>query len=363
MKNFFIALIAFFVCTNVVAMAGLVKVAFESATTEFFPAREWEGQLVSVIVAARNEEAHIHALLAALLRQTHQPLEILLVSDRSTDATEDIVQSYAAYREGWLKLIRVDEVPKGVAPKKYALQRGIRAAAGEALFLTDADCIPPSTWISETLKGFDEKTGVVIGYSPFRKTVERATGKESLFNLFQRYEGLRSAILAAGAVGRGAPYMATGRNLAYRRTAFVEAGGFEPIKHITSGDDDLLLQQIAKRTKWGIKYLISAKTFVETAPQATWTDFLNQKSRHTSAAFYYRWSAIAFLGLYHSINFLMLLCLLPLHLPLSFLMLRHGFKTFAAPEFSAKMFYLEPLYALYSLFQPMLAFRKFSWKA
>ncbi|MBC8042237.1 MAG: glycosyltransferase [Rhizobacter sp.] len=357
MENIYIVATTLYICMNVVALAGLVKIAFESSTEAYFPAKGHEQKSVSVVVAARNEAGHLPSLLTALLGQRHTALEIIIVSDRSTDATDSLVSSVHDPR---VRLIRIDQLPEGLAPKKYALGRGIRASQGEIIFLTDADCTPPPEWISETLKCFDEQTGAVIGYSPYRGALQLR--REPLLSLFQRYECLRTAMLAAGAAGRGAPYMATGRNFAYRRSAFEAVQGFDRIKHLASGDDDLLLQQLVKRTKWRVKYFVASKTFVETDAQPTWTALFNQKSRHTSAAINYRWPVLLFLFLYHISNFAAMLLLLPVYPFLSYLLLRHGFQTFHAQEFERKVFYLEPLYTLYAMLVPLLALRKFSWK-
>ncbi len=45
---------------------------------------------------------------------------------------------------------------------------------------------------------------------------------------------------------RGVPYMGVGRNMAYRRSVFFANKGFGSHKHVVSGDDDLLVNNIAK---------------------------------------------------------------------------------------------------------------------
>ncbi|MCB0833849.1 MAG: glycosyltransferase, partial [Bacteroidetes bacterium] len=46
------------------------------------------------------------------------------------------------------KLIRIHAGDSLMAPKKNALNEAIKVAGGEILLFTDADCRPPSTWIS-----------------------------------------------------------------------------------------------------------------------------------------------------------------------------------------------------------------------
>jgi cellulose synthase/poly-beta-1,6-N-acetylglucosamine synthase-like glycosyltransferase len=255
-----------------------------------------------------------------------------------------------------LRYFEIHDLPKGSSSKKHALATGIRAAKGEILFLTDADCRPVNTWIADTLKYFDDRTALVIGYSPFRKKTN-----EKFIDLFQRYECLRTAMLTAGAVGRKKPYMATGRNLAYRKEVFESVGGFDAIRYIQSGDDDLLLQRIVRKTRMKVKYLALSGAEVETESQPDLPSFLNQKARHYSAAWHYEITTLLFLGFYHGVNFLMSF-LLPIQLLLSWVPLHQGIRIFSAEEFRWKIIYLEPIYAAYSFFAPILSLRKFYWK-
>lgn len=346
-------LCAVFICLNVIAYVGLAKVEYESKTAMLFPNPDVQRVFVSVVVAARNEAMNLPALLNALLSQTHREFEIIIVSDRSTDETA-MVMSF--FRDPRVRFVEIRDVPPGVSPKKHALTTGIRIARGDVLFLTDADCRPAPAWISDTLKCFDKRTAAVIGYSPFRKKPN-----ETFIELFQRYECFRAAMLSAGAVGRNAPYMATGRNLAYRKEVFETIGGFDAIKHILSGDDDLLLQRIARKTRMKIKYFVSPTAKVETDAQPSFKEFLNQKARHYSAAFHYPLASLFFLMTYHAVNFAML-SVLPLQLLIGGLSLSPATKLFGEEEFRWKALCLEPIYAVYAFFSPLLALRKFEWK-
>ncbi|MGQ9804643.1 MAG: glycosyltransferase [Chlorobiales bacterium] len=353
MLVFLFVICTIFICLNVIAYIGLSKVEYESKTAIIFPNPDVQQTFVSVIVAARNEATNLPSLLNRLVTQAHYPLEIIVVSDRSTDETPAVVQFFQDPR---VRFVEIKDVPKGVSPKKHALATGIRMARGEILFLTDADCRPSPAWITDTLKCFDKRTAVVIGYSPFRKKEN-----ETFIEQFQRYECFRTAMLSAGAVGRNAPYMATGRNLAYRKEVFETVGGFDAIKHILSGDDDLLLQRIARKTRMKIKYFISFAAQVETDPQPSLETFLNQKARHYSAAFHYPPASIFFLMTYHLVNFIMIF-LLPLQLLIGGFSLSQAMLLFDEKEFRWKVLYLEPIYAVYAFFSPLLAFKKFHWK-
>ncbi len=96
------------------------------------------GRLVSVIVPARNEAANLPTLLDSLLASDYDPLEILVVDDRSTDTTAAIAGAYAQ-RDSRVRVIPGEILPAGWYGKPWACLQGYRAAAGELLLFTDAD--------------------------------------------------------------------------------------------------------------------------------------------------------------------------------------------------------------------------------
>src|SRR5262245_66263174 len=61
-----------------------------------------------LITPARNEEAFIGDTIQSVAAQTRRPLRWIIVSDGSTDRTDDIVKSYAANLD-WIELMRMPE--------------------------------------------------------------------------------------------------------------------------------------------------------------------------------------------------------------------------------------------------------------
>ncbi|MGE0481827.1 MAG: glycosyltransferase family 2 protein [Phycisphaerae bacterium] len=94
---------------------------------------------LSVLVAAKDEEANIGACVAGLLRQDHPDFELIAINDRSHDATGAILDELAA-RDRRLHAIHVRELPAGWFGKNNAMRTGIAQAAGDWLCFTDADC-------------------------------------------------------------------------------------------------------------------------------------------------------------------------------------------------------------------------------
>jgi glycosyltransferase involved in cell wall biosynthesis len=95
---------------------------------------------VSVIVAARNEARNIRAALATLLHFHYPDYEVIVVDDRSTDATGAILDEVASGNPR-LRVVHVDELPAGWLGKNHALWVGSRRATGDLLLFTDADIV------------------------------------------------------------------------------------------------------------------------------------------------------------------------------------------------------------------------------
>ena len=93
---------------------------------------------LSIIIPACNEENTIEAALNTLLSQDYPDMEVIVVNDRSTDRTSDIINHLA---EGhWaLRVIHVDNLPDGWLGKVHAMHVGMMQTKGEWILYTDAD--------------------------------------------------------------------------------------------------------------------------------------------------------------------------------------------------------------------------------
>lgn len=94
---------------------------------------------LTLVVAARNEESNIEPCLTSLLAQDYPGLEVIVVNDRSTDATGSIIRGLAE-KDARVQVIDIDSLPEGWCGKNNAMQRGIQQGRGEWILMHDADC-------------------------------------------------------------------------------------------------------------------------------------------------------------------------------------------------------------------------------
>lgn len=93
---------------------------------------------VTAVVTARNEEARIERSVSGLLDQRGVDLRVVVVDDRSTDATPRILERLAAV-DARLEILRVPELPRGWLGKPHACHLGARRAESEWILFSDGD--------------------------------------------------------------------------------------------------------------------------------------------------------------------------------------------------------------------------------
>jgi chlorobactene glucosyltransferase len=114
--------------------------------------------LISIIVPARNEQRNIRACVSALLDQTYPDLEAIVVDDRSTDDTLQILAELQSSLEGEdqsigaprLILVSGAQLPPGWVGKPHAAHQGAAVALGEWLCFVDADTFASPHLIAST---------------------------------------------------------------------------------------------------------------------------------------------------------------------------------------------------------------------
>lgn len=106
--------------------------------SDLTPAEPQRWPALSVIVAACNEADHLEAAVRTLLEEDYPDLQIILVDDRSTDATGEILDRLAA-EDNRAKVLHVTDLPDGWLGKVHALRCGLAASRGDFVLFTDAD--------------------------------------------------------------------------------------------------------------------------------------------------------------------------------------------------------------------------------
>ncbi|HUX87895.1 MAG TPA: glycosyltransferase [Chloroflexota bacterium] len=181
--------------------------------------------LCSVIVPARNAARTIGECLLSVLSQSvpRELYEIIVVDDGSTDATVRIARSH--------NVRVIPQPPLGVAA---ARNTGARAAKSDILLFVDADCVPALDWIGQMLAPFEDPlvVGAKGAYLTHQEDLLPRLVQVEYEEKYRRLERFDSIDFIDG-------YSA-----AYRRSAFLAAGGFDA--SLAAAEDVELSFRLAK---------------------------------------------------------------------------------------------------------------------
>lgn len=187
---------------------------------------------VSVIIPIYNGEADIPDLLRCLQAQTYpqDQVEYLLVDNGSTDRTLALLQAAPT-----MTLLAEPMIQSSYA----ARNQGIRAAQGEILGFTDADCRPEPDWLVNLVAPFENaKIGWVAG------EIQALPGD----SLFERYADRQDTLSQKHTLAhKFLPYGQTA-NLAVRAEIFAQVGLFRP--YLSTGGDADICWRILQETQY-----------------------------------------------------------------------------------------------------------------
>lgn len=256
---------------------------------------------VSIIICARNEAENLKKNLPLFLEQDYKNFEVIVVDDRSEDETGEVLRSMCT-KYPRLRVSSVRNDPKFTHGKKLALMLGIKASVNEWLLLTDADCYPAGkNWLSVMQSNFRDSTDIVLGYGGYIK-------KPGLLNLIIRFETAFTALFYIGMARAGKPYMGVGRNLAYRKSLFFKNKGFATHTNLSSGDDDLFVNETANARNTAIE--INPESFTWSSAEKKFSDWYWQKKRHLTTGSRYKSGSKYRLILEHTSRIILLISMI-----------------------------------------------------
>ncbi|HEX5759218.1 MAG TPA: glycosyltransferase family 2 protein [Thermoanaerobaculia bacterium] len=227
-----------------------------------------EPRSATLVIPVHNEEAVIAEKLAnsLALRYPAEKLDVLVVSDGSTDATDAIVRREAARAGGRVRLL-----PLARCGKAAALDEGARSARGELLVLSDANAqLEPESLEWLTAPFADPEVGGVCGRKRHRRRgTEAADATAEGESLYWRWEQWQKALESR----IGSVYAADGTLYALRRTLYV------PIADPAQADDIAVSARVVLQ---GYRLLFEPRAVAWEEPPAEGREELRRKVRVTN---------------------------------------------------------------------------------
>lgn len=286
--------------------AGLAAVQLIYAVVFFGRLAFWKNKSVStelppvsIVIAARNESDNLYQNLPKILEQNYPaPFEVVVINNQSMDDSKYLLDALSRQYPN-LVVMEVERSKHLKPSKKFPLTMGIKKASYEHLVFTDADCTPASDlWLRKLVEKFSEKKQIVLGYGPYNK-------RKGFLNKIIRFDTTMIAVNYFSMAINRVPYMGVGRNMAYTKSVFQSTNGFKSHYSLMSGDDDLFIQEAARKNNYTIQ--LDPDSFQYSEAKDNWESFVLQKSRHYTTSPRYKVFKRMMLGIYPMTLILMLI--------------------------------------------------------
>jgi poly-beta-1,6-N-acetyl-D-glucosamine synthase len=200
-----------------------------------------------LITPARNEARFIELTLESVVAQTVLPLRWVIVSDGSTDGTDEIVQKYAA-EHAWIELVRMPpRQERHFAGKVHAFNAGYAKVNGlnfEIVANLDADVSFEPDYFAFLLSKFAENPALGVGGTPFREGSSDSSVYDYRFT---------------------SPEHVSGQCQLFRRRCFEDIGGYTPRR---IGGVDLVAVTTARMKGWQTRSFLE-KTYLHHRKMST----------------------------------------------------------------------------------------------
>ena len=260
---------------------------------------------ISILVALRDEEQTLKPCVESLLQLDYpkESFEILLINDRSSDRTPELIEELKK-KSDQIKTLHIKAGIPGLSGKANAIAQGMENCSGELILVTDGDCRVPPSWAKEHAAYYQQNVGMVGGFT----LLDEKNDGAALFGKIQSLDWAYLLSVGTGFMGFGIPLSVLGNNFSFRREAYEEVGGYRNMG-FTIIEDFALMKTLVKKTSWKVLYPIDSKMLVYSHPMSTIIKFYRQRKR---------WSAggkeVGFYG-----KFLMLISVMVhLLIPISF---------------------------------------------
>lgn len=250
--------------------------------------------MVAIIVAARNEQRNIREALHSLLNLQYPSYEVIVVDDRSDDATGSILDEMASGNH-LLKVIHLETLPEGWLGKNHALWYGSKHVSGNLLLFTDADIVMEPTALTRAVNYLTDNGLDHLAASPSMRMPTHLLGMFGaafivIFSLFAR-PWKASDPKSYFHIGIGA------FNL-IRTDVYRSIGGHETIR--LRPDDDIKLGRIIKKSGFR-QDIVFAPEFLVVEWYASMGEVIKGLEKNAFSGTDYRVSLVLAGVLFHSL--------------------------------------------------------------
>lgn len=233
---------------------------------------------VTLIVPFRNEKKNLTQLISCInsIKYPSEKLQLIFVDDHSDDESSTIVSAAE------IKFSTSVILSNGTG-KKAALTTGIELANAEWIVTIDADVIFEPEWLHKLFSVPQLTTTEMICGLVLVRSENRNAG---ILEQFQEMEFDMLQASGIAALSSHQPLLNSGANLAFKKSAWKEVGGYSSNANISSGDDTFLM--FALHEQYGNVIQGNVEAQVKTNVAESWKSFIQQRQRWAAKGRYYK---------------------------------------------------------------------------
>jgi cellulose synthase/poly-beta-1,6-N-acetylglucosamine synthase-like glycosyltransferase len=266
--------VAVMVMVGALELASIVMFHFNFKSFEV-ESDESNLPFVSVLVAARNEQANLEKCLTALsqLNYPREKLEVLIGDDASVDSTSDIIKIFCN-REEKFSAVEIESSYQNLVAKSKVLAQMVNVAKGEYIAFIDADMAATPDWLLNMTAPLKGGYSIVSGYS---KVIASKP-----FEKFQYYDWLNALHFLKSLSDTLKPATTLGNNMIVSLSDYLEVGGFEAIGP-NLVEDLALLKSMQKKGKKAMQ-IVAEEGRAETLAVSSYKFWISQRKRWIKGA-------------------------------------------------------------------------------
>jgi cellulose synthase/poly-beta-1,6-N-acetylglucosamine synthase-like glycosyltransferase len=248
---------------------------------------------ISILIAARNEEANIRHCLDSLLNLDYpkEKLHIVCGNDQSTDQSGFILHEYAS-KHSHIKVVDIIEDDLGLKAKARVMSQLEKHANGTFYLITDADIMVKPTWAKFMIRSMKPDMGVCSGTTLVKGENTGSMMQEIDWAYFM---GMLNIISY-----NGVPATAVGNNMIVRAKAYHETGGYSAIQFSITEDYKLYSEICKKGWRWN--NVMQPEVTAYSAPISGFFNLLHQRKRWLTGGKelpWYWWILFGIFGLFY----------------------------------------------------------------
>lgn len=215
---------------------------------------------ITVLLTTHDNAPELKRNLTSILTQDYPDFQVVIVGEQCETETEDLLKRFSAEYPN-LYYTLVPESSRYMSKKKLQITLGVKAAKSEWIILTEPTCKPDSDqWLKTMAQNFNDETHFVMGVTKY---------DEETKNYYQ-FDHIRNACYFLRRAQEKKPFGTNMNNICFRKTDFMNGGGFIGNLQFLRGEYHFLTNKYASEYNTVIELSKNSWLTEEEPTRKTW---------------------------------------------------------------------------------------------